>query len=338
MWASDSAATFFVSEVLAVPQPVSVRILTSCPIVVFGSIPALLHHFLAKRLPFSIISNRHAEARSWKWAPEWWISCFFLKRTPRISRKSIYRKVSAHCTISAECQACEVQLMLLQFLGFFCRPWQNVRCQTTHQLECTMSNNASTWSVTSTKEKRLEVRWRFPINFYGLWDAVITAFGCNSSGDAFHKFLCSAQHHCLCSRSWHLFWHMFLQKQILKTDHISIYLSIYYVPKGAHARGYALQLKIKHCWKLFLFEMLCTCMNEWIYSTDNFSNQAVVDFKIQSSHKKSAEKWPPKTGIHVPSDFRHFAYKQTASTWRNNHWFELGKHHFIRIIWHQHSR
>ena len=30
--------------------------------------------------------------------------------------------------------------------------------------------------------------------------------------------------------------------------------------------------------------MLCTCMNEWIYSTDNISNQAVVDFKIQSSH------------------------------------------------------
>ena len=154
--------------------------------------------------------------------------------------------------------------------------------------ECTMSNNASTWSVTSTKEKRLEVCWRFPINFYGLSDAVITAFGCNSSGDAFRKFLCSAQHHCLCSRSWHLFWHMFLQKQILKTDHISIYLSIYYVPKGAHARGYALQLKIKHCWKLFLFEMLCTCMNEWIYSTDNFSNQAVVDFKVQWSHTEKA--------------------------------------------------
>ena len=79
--------------------------------------------------------------------------------------------------------------------------------------------------------------------------------------------------------------------------------------------------------KLFLFEMLCTCMNEWIYSTDNFSNQAVVDFKIQSSHtEKSAEKWPPKTDIHVPSDFRHFAYKQTASTLRNNHWFVRGKH------------
>ena len=62
------------------------------------------------------------------------------------------------------------------------------------------------------------------------------------------------------------------------------------VPKGAHARGYALQLKIKHCWKLFLFKILCTCMNEWIYSTDNFSNQALVDFKIQSSHTEKAPK------------------------------------------------
>ena len=36
--------------------------------------------------------------------------------------------------------------------------------------------------------------------------------------------------------------------------------------------------------------MLCTCTNEWIYSTDNFSNQAVVDFKIQSSHTEKAPK------------------------------------------------
>ena len=36
-------------------------------------------------------------------------------------------------------------------------------------------------------------------------------------------------------------------------------------------------------------------MNEWIYSTDNFSNQAVVDFKIQSSHtEKSIEKMTAK--------------------------------------------
>ena len=42
--------------------------------------------------------------------------------------------------------------------------------------------------------------------------------------------------------------------------------------------------------------MLCTCINEWIYSTDNFSNQALVDFKIQSSHteklsKNDRQKW-----------------------------------------------
>ena len=35
------------------------------------------------------------------------------------------------------------------------------------------------------------------------------------------------------------------------------------MPKGAHARGYALQLKIKHCWKLFLFKMLC-CVLAWM--------------------------------------------------------------------------
>ena len=35
------------------------------------------------------------------------------------------------------------------------------------------------------------------------------------------------------------------------------------VPKGAHARGYALQLKIKHCSKMFLFEILC-CVLAWM--------------------------------------------------------------------------
>ena len=67
--------------------------------------------------------------------------------------------------------------------------------------------------------------------------------------------------------------------------------------------------------------VMCICMNECIYSTDNFSNQAVVDFKIVITHWKSAKKWPPKTDIHVLIDFRHLAYKQIASTWRNNHWF-----------------
>ena len=61
-----------------------------------------------------------------------------------------------------------------------------------------------------------------------------------------------------------IFWHKI----------VSVCIYIYMTgQKGAHARGSALQLKIKHFWKLFLFEMLCTCMNEWIYSPDNFSNQ-----------------------------------------------------------------
>ena len=47
--------------------------------------------------------------------------------------------------------------------------------------------------------------------------------------------------------------------------HLSFYFLILYdlVPKGVHARGYALQLKIKHCWKRFLFEMLC-CVLAWM--------------------------------------------------------------------------
>ena len=79
--------------------------------------------------------------------------------------------------------------------------------------------------------------------------------------------------------------------------------------------------------------VLCTCMNEWIYSTDNFSNPGCGWFQdTVITHWKSAEKWPPKMDIYVQSDFCHFAYKQIASTWRNNHCFVRGKHHFIRII------
>ena len=65
-----------------------------------------------------------------------------------------------------------------------------------------------------------------------------------------------------------------LHAHFLAQNCVCVYIYIYMTgQKGAHARGSALQLKIKHFWKLFLFEMLCTCMNEWIYSPDNFSNQ-----------------------------------------------------------------
>ena len=57
------------------------------------------------------------------------------KCTPKFLGRALYRNVSVHCTINVECQACEVQHLLLQFLGLFCRPWQNVRRRTTCQLE-----------------------------------------------------------------------------------------------------------------------------------------------------------------------------------------------------------
>ena len=115
----------------------------------------------------------------------------------------------------------------------------------------------------------------------------------------------------------------------------SVYIYIWLSSKRHACKGLCNTVENKTLLKtVFIWNVvLCTCMNEWIYSTDNFSNQAVVDFKIQSSHtEKSAEKWPPKMDIHVPSDFRLFAYKQIASTWSNNHWFGRGKHRFIRII------
>ena len=37
-------------------------------------------------------------------------------------------------------------------------------------------------------------------------------------------------------------------------------------------------------------------LHEWIYSTDKFSNQAVVDFKIQSSHTENRQKMTAKNG------------------------------------------
>ena len=193
VWASNSPATGCVSEMLVVPQPIGVRVLTSWPIVAFGSIPALMHHFWWDNFHFQSfqIAMPKREAESELPGDE----SHQEKRTPKFSGRVRYRTGSVHCTINAERQACEVQRLLLQFL-----------------VECTASNNTSAWSVTSTKEKREEVHWRFPINFYGLWH--------NLSGDAFHKFLCSAQYRSLCSRSWHLFWRTFLQKRIAKEDHI----------------------------------------------------------------------------------------------------------------------
>ena len=60
----------------------------------------------------------------------------------------------------------------------------------------------------------------------------------------------------------------------------------------------------------------CSCTSCRVY-------QYIITGLILSHTGKSAEKWPPKTDIHVLSDFHHFPYKQIASTWSNNH----------RLVW-----
>ena len=211
MWALTSPATgcacpFFVSDVLVVPQPIGRLRLTSWPIVTFGSVPALLHHFMVRRLPFSVISNHH----DWKPAPGGWISS--KKCTPKFPGRVLYRNVSVHCTISVEHQACEVQHLFLQFLGLFCRPWQNVWRQKARQLEVSHQQRKS------DRKYAEDFPWIF--------------MGCEMPSSQHLDVIwvemlftnCSAEHHSLCSRSWHLFWRtFFLQKWGVKEDHVYIY-------------------------------------------------------------------------------------------------------------------
>ena len=83
-----------------------------------------------------------------------------------------------------------------------------------------------------------------------------------------------------------------------------IYIYIYdLVPKGAHARGYALQLKIKHCWKPFLFKMLCcvlACMNEYIVqiisATRLWSISRYSHHTLKKRRKMTAKNGHPCTG------------------------------------------
>ena len=69
-------------------------------------------------------------------------------------------------------------------------------------------------------------------------------------------------------------------------------LAIWLSAKRCACKGLCTSVENKTLLKtVFIWNVvLCTCMNEWIYSTDNFSNQAVVDFKIQSSHTEKALK------------------------------------------------
>ena len=71
-----------------------------------------------------------------------------------------------------------------------------------------------------------------------------------------------------------------------------IYIYIWLCAKRCTCKGLCTSVENKTLLKtVFIWNVVsCTCMNEWIYSTDNFSNQAVVDFKIQSSHTEKVLK------------------------------------------------
>ena len=65
------------------------------------------------------------------------------KNTPKFLGRAFYRKVSVHCTINTERPACEVQHLLLLFLGHSCHPWRNVQCQTMHALKASLQQMKS---------------------------------------------------------------------------------------------------------------------------------------------------------------------------------------------------
>ena len=171
------------SVVLVVPQPVGVRVLNQLTnhSVQFNS------HFSHFKLP---CPSKKLKVSS--------LVINFVKKTrTKLSRKNISTEKflcivwSMQSTQRVKCSAC--------FLGLFCHPWWNVWRQMMRQLEAAHQQRTSSRKYTEN----------FP--FYGLWDTIFIAFGLNLSGDAFHKFHCSVQHHSSAvDHARQLFWRMFL--------------------------------------------------------------------------------------------------------------------------------
>ena len=74
--------------------------------------------------------------------------------------------------------------------------------------------------------------------------------------------------------------------QVLRMGHIYIWLCA--------KRGYALQLKIKHCWKLFLFEMCCALawMNEYVVQIISATRLWLIS---RYSHQPLKKRWKMTT-------------------------------------------
>ena len=85
---------FCVSEVLVVPYPISVFILTSWPILAFSSVPALMHHFLMQL----VFSHFKLPCRSEKLKAISWVINLFKNHTPKFLGRVLYRNSSVHCS------------------------------------------------------------------------------------------------------------------------------------------------------------------------------------------------------------------------------------------------
>ena len=137
VWASNTPATgcpcaFFVFVVLIVSQPFSVYLLSQ-----LTSHCVWFSSYSYASLPgktTSIFSHFESPCWSKKLNAGSWVVNIIFKNNPKFPG-TLYRKVSMHCLL----------------LGTFLSP----------MAECMASNNASAQSITSTKEKRLAVRWRF---------------------------------------------------------------------------------------------------------------------------------------------------------------------------------
>ena len=120
----------------------------------------------------------------------------------------------------------------------------------------------------------------------------------------------------------------------LHTHTHTIYIYIWLSAKRCACKGLCTSVENKTLLKtVFIWNVvLCTCMNEWIYSTNNFSNQAVVDFKIQSSHTEKAPKndCPKRRSMYQVIFITLLTNKSQAHGEPIR--FVRGKHRFIRII------
>ena len=101
------------------------------------------------------------------------------------------------------------------------------------------------------------------------------------------------------------------------------------VPKGAHARSYALQLKIKHCWKLFLFKMLCCVlawMNEYIVQIISATRLWLISryshHTLKKRRKMTAKNGHPCTewfsSLCLQTNRKHMENQSLICTWKTS--------------------